>query len=211
MNRNSFLVALVVALLASSGTYFYMKKFKCDGVSEKSCLLRRTMAKLWSDHVFWTRLCIIATLDNTADKDETTSRLLKNQQDIGTAVGSFYGAEAGQQVAQLLKDHILIAAQVIDAAKNNDTDKLKAEDSKWHKNADDIAQFLAKANPKNWQEKEMRDMLYHHLKLTTQEVVLRLKKDWAADIKNFDSIYDQALAMGLGLADGIIAQFPNKF
>lgn len=183
----------------------------CNGVSEKGCELRRAMAKLWSDHVFWTRLYIISALDNKPDLKATTNRLLQNQKDIGAAVATYYGKAAGDQLAALLKEHILIAAEVVQAAKKNDSKKLKAEDAKWHKNADDIAAFLDKANPENWKEKEMRDMLYKHLELTTNEVKAHLGKKWDQEIKVFDDVYNQALDMGMGLADGIIKKFPKKF
>jgi hypothetical protein len=213
--KSPWLSILLTALIASTATYFYMKMQKgtgrCDGVSEKGCLLRRTMAKLWSDHVFWTRLYIISALDNAPDKEAATDRLLKNQQDIGDAVASYYGKEAGEQLAKILKEHILIAGDVVDAAKTGDDEKLKEADARWHQNADEIAQFLNKANPTNWDEKEMRDMFYKHLKVTTAEVTYRLKKDWNADVKNFDVVYDQALDMGQSLSNGILAQFPSKF
>lgn len=180
-------------------------------VTESACQLRRTMAKLWSDHVFWTRLYIKSALDNSADLKATTNRLLKNQDDIGNAVGFYYGAPAGKQLAKLLKEHILIAAEVVKNAQSGNKKEFAAQDAKWHKNADDIATFLNKANPANWGEKEMRDMLYNHLKLTTAEVVARLGKKWDADVKIFDEAYNQILDMGQGLANGIIAQFSDKF
>jgi hypothetical protein len=183
----------------------------CNGVSEKGCELRRAMAKLWSDHVFWTRLYIISALDNKPDLKAATNRLLQNQKDIGAAVATYYGKAAGDKLAQLLKEHILIAADVVSAAKSGNKKKLQAEDAKWHKNADDLAAFLDKANPKNWKEKEMKDMLYNHLKLTTEEVTSHLGKKWEQEVKTFDKVYDQALEMGQGLANGIIAQFPAKF
>jgi hypothetical protein len=49
----------------------------------------------------------------------------------------------------LLKQHILIAVDLIKAAKANDQAGQKGADQKWRQNADDISTFLSGANP-NW-------------------------------------------------------------
>jgi hypothetical protein len=42
-------------------------------------------------------------------------------------------------------------------------------------NADEISQFLSKANP-NWPLADMKMMMDDHLKLTTDEAVQRIKR-----------------------------------
>ncbi|WP_210215051.1 hypothetical protein [Mesorhizobium sp. M4B.F.Ca.ET.089.01.1.1] len=54
-------------------------------------------------------------------------------------------------------------------------------------------------------------MLHKHLELTTGEVVGRLNKDWAADIKSYDEGHDHMLKFADMLTDGIAKQFPDKF
>jgi hypothetical protein len=75
------------------------------------------MRKLWTDHVAWTRLFIISAAAGLPDKDATTQRLLQDQTDIGSAVVPYYGRDAGTKLTSLLKDHILIAADLVGAAK----------------------------------------------------------------------------------------------
>jgi len=82
--------------------------------------------------------------------------------------------------------------------------------SRWFANADQIADFLSSANPKNWPQAEMRSMMHDHLNLTTKEVVARLHGDWAGDIAAYDAVNLQ-IHMADGLSEGIIKQFPNKF
>jgi hypothetical protein len=50
-----------------------------------------------------------------------------------------------------------------------------------------------------------------HLTSTTNEVVARLNKDWAADVRAYDEVYRHILMMSDALSDGIVKQFPNKF
>lgn len=167
--------------------------------------LRETMRKLWTDHVVWTRLYIISALENLTDKHAALGRLLKNQEDIGNAIGSVYGAEAGSRAIALLKEHIVVAGHIVDAAKVHDTDTLQRANTAWYQNAAEIAKFLADANP-HWQEEALRAMMEQHLQLTTKEVNLRLAGNWAEDVKNYDAVYIQALGMADALSDGILKQ-----
>ena len=111
--------------------------------------LRQEMRKLWSDHVFWTRDYAAAAIADQSDQDAAAKRLLKNQEDIGNAVGQYYGTDAGAKLTNMLKEHILIAVDLIKAAKTHNDAKFQEADRKWDRNAEDIADFLTKANP-NW-------------------------------------------------------------
>jgi len=180
------------------------------GDDSKETALRRSMDKLWEDHVTWTRLFIVSSVANLPDKQATTDRLLQNQVDIGNAIKPFYGDSAGTQLSALLKEHILEAADVVTAAAAGDQPKLDAANAKWRANADQIADFLAKANP-NWPQEEMRSMMRTHLELTTNEAVARIKKDWKGDVVAYDKVHDEILSMSGMLSSGIIKQFPEKF
>lgn len=169
------------------------------------------MRKLWEDHITWTRLVIIGTFEDLPDLEPTVQRLLQNQVDIGDAIKPFYGEAAGEQLTALLTDHILIAAEILQAAKNGDTAALEDAVERWYANADDIAEFLHAANPKHWPLEEMRAMMREHLDLTLEEAVTYLNGDYEASIAAYDEVHLQALEMADMLSDGIIKQFPNKF
>ena len=57
----------------------------------------------------------------------------------------------------------------------------------------------------------MRHALREHLKLTTAEAVARLTGNWSADVRAFDKVHTQALAMADMLSAGIISQFPQRW
>jgi hypothetical protein len=169
------------------------------------------MRRLWSDHVAYTRLFIVDAAAGSADKDATTQRLLRNQADIGDAVAGFYGRAAGDKLTALLKDHILIAASIVTAAKAGDNAKVTAENKRWHDNATDLAKFLHGANPKNWPEATLQSALFTHLDQTINEATHQLKGDYAASIKDYDAAMDHMLMIADILTNGIEAQFPSKF
>jgi hypothetical protein len=168
------------------------------------------MRKLWEDHITYTRNYIISEIGDLGDVPAVSKRLLKNQDDIGDAIKPYYGDDAGKKLSALLRDHIMIATEVVKAAKVNDKPALDKAQQKWGANADDIADFLSSANP-NWNKSDLRDMLHKHLDLTTGEAVSRLKKDWDADIDFYDRGHVHMLMFSDMLVDGIAKQFPEKF
>ncbi len=169
------------------------------------------MRKLWEDHITWTRLYIVSAAANLPDKDATAGRLLQNQADIGNAIKLFYGNAAGDQLTALLRDHILIAAQLIDDAKRGDTAAFAADKTRWYANGDEIAEFLHAANPKNWPLADMQAMMKSHLDLTLQEASAHLTGDYAGDIAAYDAVHVEILQMADMLSMGIIQQFPKAF
>ncbi|HET7707747.1 MAG TPA: glycosyltransferase [Thermoanaerobaculia bacterium] len=172
--------------------------------------LSKAMRDLWTDHVVWTHNYIVAATSDQPDADALSRRLLANQDQIGQAIVPYYGQAAGDRLAALLRDHILIAVDVVKAAKANDQAKLGDADRRWHANAADIATFLSGANP-NWSRADVLSMMNEHLALTTQATVARLKKNWTEEIATYDKIFDQAMMMADALSDGIIKQFPDRF
>ncbi len=180
-------------------------------VSQEELAFRNDMRRLWEDHVTWTRLAIISLTTDAPDTEATVGRLLRNQTDIGDAIKPFYGEAAGEELTRLLRDHILIAADLIAAARAGDETAVADAQSRWTANADAIATFLATANPRSWTLDEMKAMLHEHLRLTTDEALARLRGDWAADVAAYDEIHLQALGMADMLSIGIVKQFPKRF
>jgi len=180
-------------------------------ISKSELALRQGMNKLWEDHVTWTRLAVISLTTDSPDTQATVARLLRNQTDIGNAIKPFYGAAAGKQLTALLREHILVAADLIAAAKAGDQEALATQQARWTANADRIAALLSKANPRFWKPGEMRAMMRSHLRLTTDEVVARLQGNWAADVRAYDRIHVQILYMADMLSDGLVGQFPARF
>jgi hypothetical protein len=182
-----------------------------SALTAKAVTLRMDMRKLWEDHITWTRLAIISLESGTPDTDATVARLLRNQADIGNAIKPYYGKAAGNELTRQLRAHILIAADLIAAAKAGDSANLADAQARWVKNADQIAAVLHSANPRFWKLGAMRAEMHRHLDLTTQEAVARLQGNWTADVAAYDKVHRHILHMSDMLSDGIVRQFPARF
>ena len=220
MSRKLGLGAIVGTLTASLALAFAVTATPAadahtgHGSSASKAAFHDAMRQLWEDHIVWTRQFIVSAAtdsDNLADIGPTADRLLANQTDIGNALKPFYGDAAGEQVTALLRDHILIAGDLIAAAKAGDSGAVDAKAAAWYQNADDIATALNSLNPKNWPLDDMKAHMKDHLDLTLEEAVARLQGRYADDIAAYDKIHVQILGMADMLSDGIIAQFPAKF
>jgi hypothetical protein len=169
------------------------------------------MRKLWEDHITWTRLAIVSFAAGLPDLQATEARLLANQVDIGNAIKPYYGRTAGNRLTALLKDHILGAVALLQAAKAGDPAMIQQRSDEWYANGKQIADFLHKANPRHWPRRELRSMMKSHLDQTLDEATHRLQGDYAADIRDYERIHRHILEMADTLSDGIMAQFPRRF
>ena len=180
-------------------------------VTHKPVAFHDATRKLWEDHITWTRLAIVSFAADLPDLPATEARLLRNQTDIGNAVKPYYGRAAGNRLTALLKEHILGAVALLQAAKSGDQDRIKQASDAWYANGTQIADFLHNANPRNWPKGEMRSMMKAHLDETLAEAVHRLSGDYAADIRDYERVHHHILEMADMLSDGIIKQFPTRF
>jgi hypothetical protein len=169
------------------------------------------MRRLWEDHVTWTRLAIVTFADGSDGFGATAERLLQNQEDIGDAVEPFYGTAAGDRLTALLRDHITIAVELLQAAQAGDSAALDDASTRWYDNADQVAGFLTAANPRHWPADVLRDAMRAHLDQTLTEASAELQGDHALSIATYEEIHHHILDMADLLSSGIVKQFPDRF
>lgn len=164
----------------------------------------------WLEHIFWTRLLLISISEDLKDLDATRTRLLENPMDIANIFRMYYGNNNARTIQDLLTEHLVIGEKLIVALKNNNQTLSKALNDEWYRNADEMAEAFSSINP-FYSKEQLRKMLYEHLKLTSDEVAARLRKDYTADIKAFDMVQKEILMMSHFFVSGIVRQFPNLF
>ena len=181
------------------------------GMKQSKLAFHDQMRKLWEDHVTWTRLAIVTFADGSAGFNDTAARLLQNQTDIGDAIKPFYGDAAGNQLTALLHDHITIAVELLQAAKAGDAAALQDASDRWYANANDIADFLAAADPVHWPQATMRAAMKTHLDQTLAEAQDELTGHYAASVADYEEIHHHILEMADLLSNGIMKAFPQDF
>jgi hypothetical protein len=211
-------VASMLAVLAVSGTPAsghgdegHHTSSARTAQSDKAAALHDAMRELWEQHVAWTRMAIVSFAVDNPDLAATEARLLKNQDDIGDAIKPYYGRAAGNQLTKLLREHITGAVTLLQAAKTDDTAKLGTAKDAWYVNGRQVADFLSRANKRNWPRSTMRSMMKTHLDQTLDEAVAQLTGDFTESVRTYDEIEQHIIEMSDALADGIVAQFPRRF
>lgn len=171
------------------------------------CPLNQLMRMLWEQHAVWTRGTIISIAEGLADEELATRRLLRNPADIAAAFRPLYGNEVARRLNDLLTEHLVLAAQLVQQSKAGESAAAAETERRWYANADEIAAFLAEINP-HWSRESMRRMWREHLDLVKAQAVARLNKDYASDIAFCDEGEQLLLQMADEFTEGILRQFP---
>jgi hypothetical protein len=140
------------------------------------------------------------------DVDSVTNRLLQNPEDFGKLFGVYYGNRIGTRLRDLIREHLVIAAQLVKAAKAGDNKAAAEIEKRWYANGDEIAAFLGSINP-YWSEEDWKKMYRTHLGLVKSEAVNLLTKNYSAEASVYDELEAQALEMADMMTQGIVKQF----
>lgn len=178
--------------------------------SGKQINLINSMRLAWSQHVYWTRMLLISIAERLKDLDAVTVRLLQNPNDIAAIFADYFPPDTARTIAQLLSEHLQIGAELITALRDGMTAQADTLNRQWYINADQMADAFSSINP-YYNREQLRDMLYTHLQLTTQEVSMRLAKKYPEDIDAFNKVEQEALSMADYFSSGIMQLFPQEF
>ena len=179
-------------------------------ISMNQVQLLKQMNLVWEQHIMWTRMLLISIADNLKDLEATQARLLRNPKDIADVFRRFYGIAVANKIQQLLTEHLVIGKDLIVALKNKNQEEATKLNTKWYQNADEMAEAFSSINP-FYPREEIRNMLYEHLRLTTNEVNYRLQGNYVEDINSYDMVQKEILKMSQFFVNGIVRQFPNLF
>lgn len=181
-----------------------------SGMTKPMFELSNAIRKLWEQHTVWTRATIVSLVFDLPDVDYVTNRLLQNPVDFGNLFSVYYGDRIGGRLRDLLREHLVIAAELVKAAKAGDSESAAEIEKRWYANGDEIAAFLGRINP-FWSEEEWTMMYRTHLDLVKEEAVNLITGNYQEEPSVYDRLETQALEMADTMTKGIISQFPTKF
>lgn len=184
--------------------------FNHSFISEQEIRLSNAIRLVWEQHVYWTRMTINSIAFNLPDVDAVTARLLRNATDMGNLLKPFYGNRIAAKFSHLIRDHLVIAAELVRAAKVGNQKAAADAERRWYENGKQISKFLSRINP-FIPENEFEEMFFEHLAFTKQEAVLILQKNFQSSIAVFDKIEAEALQMADFITNAIVKQFPKRF
>lgn len=181
----------------------------CPNPSMQISLIN-SMRLAWEQHVYRTRMLLISIAARLPDQSAVTDRLLQNPNNIADIFANYYSTDVTRKIAQLLTEHLQIGAALITALRDGKTVEADNLNRQWYINADKMAEAFSTINP-YYNDEALREMLYTHLELTTQEIAMRLAGNYTADIEAFDKVEMEALSMADYFSSGLMRQFPQSF
>lgn len=158
---------------------------------------------LWSEHVSYTRNAIISLIAGLSDIEAVSTRLMKNQEDIGDFIGSYYSTERVTTLVDLLKQHIAIAVDIV-----NDVEGSR---KKWDMNGNDLTNYMYQMNRLFWPVSITQPLWTRHMNLTIAEIDSRKQEDWSTDIMSYDRGHKTISEFADVFSNGVIYQSIDMF
>lgn len=172
--------------------------------------LHAAMRALWQGHAQTTREYAIAIkAGDAAAAKKAADAVVANAKQIADAVGSFYGADAGKKMLELLAGHWGGVKALTDAEHAGDNAASAKAMQDLTANADAIAKFLSGANP-NLPESAVKGLLMTHAGHHSALIGDIMKGDSADAATTWTAMQAHMDTLADALSGGIAKQFPAK-
>lgn len=178
-------------------------------VPPKAMQADESLRDLWVGHIFWVRNVVVETLaHNQAAAAVAEAQVVDNAKQIAGVIEPFYGKAASEKLFTLLAGHYGAIKQYLDAG-TNQTAK-NAATAAATKNVDQIAAFLAGANP-NLPEETLKALLNAHVAQHEMQIDELRAKQYQKEAETWEMMKDHMYAIADALAGAVVRQFPAKF
>lgn len=165
--------------------------------------LQMALRKLFTDHAVYTKFYTESELDNIGDLKAITTRLLRNQKDIGDFLKPIIGDEKGNAVTALLTEHILRASAAIKAIKSGDEFAKQTAYDQLFANSAEVAKGLSSLNPIKLPYAVVKDLFDQHNLMVVNIAQLHFNRDYEREYQLYDAylnhmmFFSDTLFMGL--------------
>jgi hypothetical protein len=166
--------------------------------------------RVWTDHAIWTRQYVVAAIDARPELSDTAARWLRCADELGDAFGEFYPRPTARRIAKLLRQHVTVAIDLVDAAWAEDKLRFVDIDDVWANTGMDLVDELCKRND-SWSRDELRAQWDLMREQTTLMLVARIEQNFDRDIDAFDELLTATLRFADHIAAGLVRQFADRF
>jgi hypothetical protein len=172
--------------------------------------LDAAMRSLWHGHVVHTRDYALAVhAHDTAKARAAADAVAANARQIADAVGGFYGKPAGARMFDLLAGHWGGVKALTDARAANDGAAERKAMADLQSNVNEIAGFLAGANP-NLPENAVQGLLATHVAHHSTQIEQIMSGDMKGEQATWKMMQAHMDTISDALAGAIAKQFPAK-
>lgn len=178
-------------------------------INKKELKFIKVILALWAQHSEWTLMAITSIIFDSPSEDAVINRLLRNPEDFYLVLEPFYGETIASRFSNLLTEHLVLAADLVNALKD-DSEMIEDIRCRWYRNADDIARLLGFINP-YWSYTKWRKMLFKHLRLAEAFATELFNNQYEEYIVTYDVYEAQIMMMAEMMYEGILKQFSCKF
>jgi len=180
-------------------------------VPNKAAATQDALRDLWLGHVFWVRNVATNTFaGDTTAASAAEKQVVANAEAIAGAIEPFYGKAASEKLFNLLAGHYGAVKDHITATQAGNSEGQKAAILKLTANANQIASFLAGANP-NLPENTLKGLLTAHGAHHVQQNLQLKAKQYEQEARTWTAMKDHMYVIADALTAAIAKQFPEKF
>lgn len=172
--------------------------------------LRVTLDRLLAEHAFLAAEAMRSGVTDAPDFDAVAAAIGGNSSDLQAVVEAAYGAAAGEAFRELWDGHVSGYVNYIDASRSNDEAARTAATNEINSYADQLADFLAAANP-HLDAAALSQLFQEHAGHLIGQVEAFAARDYDGTYSLVRTGYRHMFAAGEALASGIAAQMPDKF
>lgn len=179
--------------------------------STKLAATDAALRDLWMGHIFWVRAVVEAAMaGNTAMEKVAEEQAVANAHALAASVEPFYGKAGEDGLFKLLAGHYGAIKAYLTATMEKSTTKQSEATTALTNNAEQIADFLAKANP-HINKNAAFGLLQAHAGQHIEQIQQFEAKDYAGEAKTWAAMVKHVYVISDVLANALAEQFPSKF
>jgi len=172
--------------------------------------LQLLLDRLLAEHLVLAAETMRAGVAGTPDFRPGSEALAGNSADLAGAVGSVYGQAAGDAFGEVWRAHVDAYLTFVAALGSGDGTARSSSLMQLHAYHDEIATFLAAANP-NLQKDGVAALIRRHVQALISQAEATAAGDHERAVATTREAYAGMFEVGAALADAIVRQFPDRF